>query len=75
MVGQALRRDFFWQSLGLAAGGSRHRCHPEGSAATGADAGNAGCRIHAKHPPRRVKVGQPVAFTYPDDSSPCTLLA
>jgi arsenite oxidase small subunit len=72
------RRDFFKVSGGLAAGaGLATGAIPNAAhAATGADAGNTVLPYPRKAltAVAQVKVGQPVAFTYPDDSSPCTLL-
>lgn len=72
------RRDFFKKSGGLAAGaGLVTGAIPDSAlAATAADAGNAVLpyprkALGAAGP---IAVGQGVAFTYPDESSPCTLL-
>jgi len=72
------RRHFFKVSGGLAAGaGLASGAIPNvAHAATGADAGSTVLPYPRKAlgAAAQVKVGEPVAFTYPDDSSPCTLV-
>jgi len=70
------RRQFFKVSGGLAAGaGLVTGAIPEAAlAATAADAGNTVLPYPRKAvgSAAQMAVGQPVAFLYPDDSSPCT---
>ncbi len=72
------RRHFFKVSGGLAAGaGLATGAIPNtAQAATGADAGSTVLPYPRKAlgAAAQLKVGQAVAFTYPDASSPCTLL-
>ena len=72
------RRHFFKVSGGLAAGaGLATGAIPNtAQAATGADAGSTVLPYPRKAlgAAAQLKVGTPVAFTYPDASSPCTLL-
>ena len=72
------RREFFKQSGGLAAGaGLVTGAIPNSAfAATAADAGNAVLPYPRKAlgTAAQIATGQAVAFSYPDESSPCTLL-
>lgn len=72
------RRQFFKASGGLAAGAGLATGAIPGAAhaAAGADAGSTVLPYPRKALGKvaQLKVGQPVAFTYPDASSPCTLL-
>ena len=72
------RRQFFKVSGGLAAGAgvATGAIPTTAHAATSADAGNTVLPYPRKTlaTAAQLKAGQPVAFTYPDASSPCTLL-
>ena len=72
------RREFFKKSGGLAAGaGLVTGAIPEAAlAATAADAGNTVLPYPRKAlgGAAQMAVGQAIAFSYPDDSSPCTAI-
>ncbi len=72
------RRHFFKVSGGLAAGaGLATAAIPNAAhAAAAPDAGNTVLPYPRKTlgPASKLKVGEPVAFTFPDAASPCTLL-
>ena len=78
MGNELSRRDFFKISTGLAAGaGMAAGVIPDtATAASSADAGNTVLPYPRKvaGSATQMNVGQAVAFTYPDDSSPCVAI-